>query len=112
MKELSKSINPRLDDRKKVRSLAIIAIIGIVAFAAVIGLFIYRFMDYDYSRNPNDFAVFGSYVGGTVSAIFTFFAFLVLLYNTYQQYQTVKQTIDEQRKISEKRRKPVLLLAC
>ena len=83
---------------------------SIVASAAffifICSLYFYQFSN-GWSADQSDWAGFGSYVGGTLGALFAFASFATLLYTLFLQREELKVAIDALEKSAESHQKQV-----
>ncbi|HEY2685871.1 MAG TPA: hypothetical protein VGI93_20345 [Steroidobacteraceae bacterium] len=67
------------NDDKQLVSFAKIWAFAAVAFVAVVGIYLYNFRGHPLSSNPEDWARFGEYVGGTLGAVYGLIGILGVL---------------------------------
>ncbi|MGY5820849.1 putative phage abortive infection protein [Vibrio diabolicus] len=73
----------------------LVPLVGVLAviFAAVVCRLYFRMFSGEFSTNQSDWGDFGSYIGGTVGALFASLSFLALLYTVYLQREELTTAI-------------------
>ncbi len=73
---------------KKMKTINLIIILTILAFISVVAPWVFTFYG-DLSTSSNDWASFGSYIGGTLSPIISLMALIGLLHTINQQQKQI-----------------------
>jgi len=90
-----------MDDEKKKnlkqreRAIDFIYYAAAVSAGMAIILYIVNFNSRPFSDNPEDWGVFGDFIGGTLNPIFAFFSFVLLLLNLTLQRQQLDKTEEQ-----------------
>lgn len=73
----------------------LVPLVGVLAviFAVVVCRLYFRMFSGEFSTNQSDWGDFGSYIGGTVGALFASLSFLALLYTVYLQREELTTAI-------------------
>ncbi|MFQ2134732.1 putative phage abortive infection protein [Aeromonas hydrophila] len=73
----------------------LVPLVGVLAviFAVVVCRLYFRIFSGEFSTNQSDWGDFGSYIGGTVGALFASLSFLALLYTVYLQREELTTAI-------------------
>jgi uncharacterized membrane protein len=87
-----------LHRREKAFDHVFFMVLGIVA--VVVGFYMYHFHDHHISLKPEDWGVFGDFIGGALNPLLAFFSFMLLLLNLKLQREQLDNA-QEQLKLNQ-----------
>lgn len=78
-------------EKAQAKALSVVSILMLI----IVSLFLYKTYNTNFFNDPENWGVFGDYVGGTLNPILAFLSFMLLLLNLYLQRKQLDKTEEQ-----------------